>query len=104
MPNDIHYPVSIKPSETPYVCLVDAEHRPFAGGILVEDARVMVEALNLYLAPKSKRKSEKVQQEEVLRRSDLTAQIVDRQDIEYGHFDSLPMGQHVARVKKHEHS
>ena len=77
--SDIHYPVSIKPSETstPYVCLVDAEHRPFAGGILVEDARVMVEALNLYLAPKSKKKSKKVQIEESLRRSDLGAPFKD---------------------------
>lgn len=38
--------------------------------------------------------------EDVLRQSDLTAQLADRQDIEYGHFDSLPRGEHVARRNK----
>lgn len=47
-------------------------------------------------APRSKK--QKV--EDVLRRSDLTAQIVQRDDIEYGHHDSLPRGEHVANRRK----
>jgi len=51
-------------------------------------------------SPQGKRKSKKVQIEEALRRSDLTAQLADRQDIEYGHHDQLPRGEHVARMKR----
>ena len=47
-----------------------------------------------------RKKSRKVQIEEQLKRSDLTAFETGRTDIEYGHFDSLPRGEHVARLKR----
>lgn len=46
-----------------------------------------------------KKLSRKQQVVEELRASDLTAQEVGRLDIEYGHHDSLPRGEHVARIK-----
>jgi len=50
-----------------------------------------------------KRKSKKIQIEEALRRSDLTAQISGgRDDVEYGHHDQLPRGEHVARLSKQQ--
>lgn len=49
-----------------------------------------------------RKKSRKVQIEEQLKRSDLTAQLSGRDDIEYGHHESLPRGEHVARLRKAE--
>lgn len=46
---------------------------------------------------RSRSRSKKQKIEDALRQSDLTAQITDRQDIEYGHHESLPRGEHVAR-------
>jgi hypothetical protein len=31
--------------------------------------------------------------------SDLTAQVVEREDIEYGHHESIPRGEHVANSR-----
>lgn len=45
-------------------------------------------------APRSRSKKQKI--EESLRESDLTAQLSGRTDIQYGHHDSLPRGEHVA--------
>src|ERR1051325_11162058 len=36
---------------------------------------------------------------EELAASDLTAQVVERDDIDYGHHESLPRGEHVANLK-----
>lgn len=47
-------------------------------------------------APLPRPRSKKQKIEETLRQSDLTAQLADRQDIVYGHHDSLPRGKHVA--------
>ena len=47
-----------------------------------------------------RRKSKKEQVADELRESDLTALETDRRDIEYGPHDSLPSGQHVARIKR----
>ena len=47
-----------------------------------------------------RKKSKKIQIEEALRRSDLGAQLAERTDVEYGHHDSLPRGEHVARMKR----
>ena len=49
-------------------------------------------------APRSRSKKQKV--EESLRESDLTAQLAERDNIVYGHHDSLPRGEHVARPRK----
>lgn len=49
-------------------------------------------------APRSRSKKQKI--EDALRQSDLTAQIAERTDIEYGHHESLPRGEHVANVRK----
>lgn len=45
-------------------------------------------------APRSRSKKQKV--EEALRQSDLTARLAGRDDVEYGHHESLPRGEHVA--------
>lgn len=42
-------------------------------------------------------RSKKQKAEEELRESDLSAQLSGRDDIEYGHHESLPRGEHVAR-------
>lgn len=42
-------------------------------------------------------RSKKQNAEDQLRQSDLTAQLAGRDDISYGHHDSLPRGEHVAR-------
>lgn len=44
----------------------------------------------------SKPKSKAEKQVEALAASDLTAQVVERTDIEYGHHETLPRGEHVA--------
>lgn len=94
----IQYPVRVVGADdtAPFVVIRDASDRPIAGGILREDAEEIVNALN----SQPKRKSKKIQIEEALRRSDLTAREVGRDDIEYGHHDQLPRGQHVARMKR----
>lgn len=46
-------------------------------------------------APRSRSKKQKI--EDDLRESDLTGQLAERTDILYGHHDSLPRGEHVAR-------
>lgn len=46
----------------------------------------------------SRRKSRKEQIEEELRASDLSGQLAQRDNIEYGPHDSLPRGEHVARL------
>lgn len=45
-------------------------------------------------------RSKKQKIEDALRESDLTAQITNRRDIEYGHHESLPRGEHVSRLRK----
>lgn len=62
-------------------------------------AELIVEAHNLSIAaavnPRSRSKKQKVEDE--LRRSDLTAQLCGgRPEIEYGHHETLPRGEHVA--------
>lgn len=44
-----------------------------------------------------RKKSKKVQIEEELKRSDLTAQLAEREDISYCPSDSLPGGEHILR-------
>ena len=90
----IQNPVRVE-GESFYVSLVDARDRVIAGGLLREDAEEIVNALN----SQPKKKSKKVREEEALRRSDLGAQPAERTDVEYGHHDSLPRGEHVARLK-----
>lgn len=48
-------------------------------------------------APRQRSRSKKQKIEDSLRESDLTAQVAERTDIEYGHHESLPRGEHVAR-------
>lgn len=53
------------------------------------------------LEPPTHRRSKKPKIEDVLRDSDINAQLAERQDIIYGHHDSLPQaGEHVSRLKK----
>jgi hypothetical protein len=77
------------------VHILDQSGRAIAGGLIREDAEEIVNALN----SQPKKKSKKIQIEEALKRSDLTAQSAERDDIEYGHHESLPRGEHVARLK-----
>lgn len=58
------------------------------------------EAAMRFVGQSPKKKSKKIQVEEALRLSDLTAQEVGRTDIEYGHHETLPRGEHVARITK----
>lgn len=47
------------------------------------------------------RRSKKQKIEDALRESDLTAQLCGgRDDVEYGHHESLPRGEHVSRLRK----
>lgn len=46
------------------------------------------------------RRSKKQQIEDQLRESDLSAQLSGRDNIEYGHHESIPRGEHVARQKR----
>jgi hypothetical protein len=48
-------------------------------------------------APRSRSKKQKI--EDKLRQSDLTARLTGRDDIEYGHHETLPRGEHVANRK-----
>ena len=70
-----------------------------ARGVYAHDAPFFLKDLKALIGDTVKRKSKKIQVEEALRRSDLTAQIADRRDIEYGHHDQLPRGEHVARLR-----
>ena len=90
----IYYPLRIV-GESTFVHILDQSDRAIAGGLLREDAEEIVNALN----SQPKKKSKKVREEEALRRSDLGAQPAERTDVEYGHHDSLPRGEHVARLK-----
>ena len=54
--------------------------------------------INAAPAPRSRSKKQKI--EDDLRLSDLTAQLADRKDIEYGHHETLPRGEHVARPRR----
>lgn len=64
-------------------------------GRLLETIRELQSQLN----SKSKRRSKKEQIAEELRDSDLMAKLTGRTDIEHGHHDTLPQGQHVARMQ-----
>jgi argininosuccinate lyase len=102
----IHYPVRATISAKPvraekkpdarFATIVDSDDRVIAGGLTYDDAHEIVGALNARAAPRSRAKKQKI--EDQYRASDLTAQIVDRQDIEYGHHESVPRGEHVARI------
>ena len=91
----IQYPIRVSGTGA-FLTIRDSTDRAIAGGLLREDAEEIVNALN----SQPKKKSKKIQIEEALRRSDLSAQIVNRQDIEYGPHDSLPRGEHVFRLQK----
>lgn len=54
-----------------------------------------VRELQRQLARKPRSKKQRV--EDALRESDLGAQLAGRTDIEYGHHETLPRGEHVAR-------
>lgn len=55
-----------------------------------------IEDLKAQLAKRQRSKSKKQRIEEELRRSDLTAQTSGRDDIKYGHHETLPRGEHIA--------
>jgi hypothetical protein len=71
-----------------------------ARGVYADDATFFLKDLKALIGDTVRRKSEKLLQEEELKRSDLSARLAGRDDVEYGHFDSLPRGQHVARITK----
>jgi hypothetical protein len=45
----------------------------------------------------SRSRSKKQKIEDDLRKSDLTARLAGRDDVEYGHHETLPRGEHIAR-------
>lgn len=81
------------------------------GGVLAEFAAMNRAAVPSLIAlrkqipphfrrPRRRLASRKQKIEDELRASDLTALESGRDDVEYGHHDSLPRGEHVARMKK----
>jgi hypothetical protein len=54
--------------------------------------------INATQALRTRSKKQKI--EDALRQSDLTAQYVGRHDIEYGHHETLPRGEHVANKRE----
>jgi hypothetical protein len=95
----IHYPVRAeKKPDARFATIIDADDRVIAGGLTYDDANEIVRVLNTRAAPRPRAKKQK--QEELLRASDLTAELSGgRDDIIYGHHESLPRGEHVARIK-----
>lgn len=64
----------------------------------IKAKNVEIKQLQAQLNTKPQRsRSKKEKTEEALRESDLTAQLAGRDNIEYGHHESLPRGEHVAR-------
>lgn len=61
-------------------------------------AKWLRDRINNAPLPRSRSKKQKI--EDSLRQSDLTAQLAGRDNIEYGHHDSLPRGEHIARRPK----
>lgn len=91
----IRYPIRSERSEGEvFSYLIDASDRIIAGGLSAEDADEIVARVN------ARGRNRKQQIEESLRQSDLTAQAAGRDDVEYGHHESLPRGEHVARLRK----
>lgn len=66
-----------------------------------ETEKMMRESVDNMVAGRSRSrrvsKRERVAQE--LAASDLSAQVVERDDIEYGHHETLPRGEHVANAR-----
>lgn len=95
----IKFPIQVRQSHgAPFAFLVDADDRVIAGALSPEDAEQLVTAANAGAAPRSRSKKQKI--EEQLKASDLGAQLTGRTDIEYGHHETLPRGEHVARLKR----
>jgi hypothetical protein len=70
-----------------------------ARGVYADDAQFFLRDLKALIGDAVKRKAKKIQVEEALRRSDLTGRLAERDDVEYGHHDQLPRGEHVARLR-----
>lgn len=64
---------------------------------IVSRHNAAIRGLQAQLEAKPQRKSKKKQVEEALRESDLSAQLSGRDNIDYGHHETLPRGEHVAR-------
>ena len=71
-----------------------------ARGVYASNPEFFLRDLKALIGDTVRRKAKKVLQEEALKRSDLTAREVGRDDIEYGHHDQLPRGEHVAHIGK----
>ena len=56
-------------------------------------------ALRALFELRGKRMSKAEKVKEALAESDLTAQVTERDDIEYGHHESLPRGEHVVNAR-----
>lgn len=62
--------------------------------VRARDAEIVELKAQLAARPRSKSKKQRIEEE--LRASDLTAQTSGRDDIEYGHHETLPRGEHIA--------
>lgn len=95
----IKFPVRVQKGEDArFAYLVDSAGRILFGGGSLEDAEQLVAAANAGAAPRSR--SRKQLTEDQLKASDLGAQLTGRTDIEYGHHETLPRGEPVARLGK----
>jgi hypothetical protein len=70
-----------------------------ARGVYASDPEFFLKDLKALIGDTVKRKAKKIQVEEALRRSDLTARLAEREDIEHGHHDGIPRGEHVANLR-----
>lgn len=68
----------------------------YLGGWSKKAATDVIERVLLQTQTASRSRSKKQKIEESLRESDLTARLAGRDDVEYGHHESLPRGEHVA--------
>lgn len=95
----IKFPVRVQadPGST-FAHIRDAANKVVAGGLIPIEAEQLVAAANAGAAPRSRSRKQKI--EEQLKASDLGAQLTGRTDIEYGHHETLPRGEHVARLGK----
>jgi hypothetical protein len=93
----IQYPVRIgRDPDTPEVHIRDASNCVIAAHLVGIIAQEIVDALNAQRG--GKRKSKRTSAADELKRSDLTAQLAERDNIIYGSSDSIPGGEHIIRL------
>jgi hypothetical protein len=73
-----------------------------ARGVYADDAELFLKDLKALIGDTVRRKTKKALLQDALKRSDLMAQLAERTDIEHGDFETMPRGEHVARLSRQE--